>query len=99
MKNKKPHFAFFKFSSVPSVTPILTHMDISSSKFSQHLLTLGYEILCTSSGRHLCVNENEDANPYFAFFFSNFQFFLLSLLNNTYGHFSVPYLCILFTFH
>ena len=30
------------------------------------------------------VNENKDANPYFAFFF---QFFLLSLLNNTYGHF------------
>ena len=39
-------------------------------------------------GEVYCVNENSGANPHFAFFFSNFQFFLLSLLYNTYGHFS-----------
>ena len=32
-----------------------------------------------------CVNENLNANPRFAFYF---QIFLLSLLYNTYGHFS-----------
>ena len=35
-------------------------------------------------GKVYFVNENKDANPYFAFFF---HFFLLSLLYNTYGHF------------
>ena len=32
-----------------------------------------------------CVNENKVAKAHFAFFFN---FFLLSLLYNTYGHFS-----------
>ena len=36
-------------------------------------------------GKVYCVNENEGANPYFAFFF---QIFLLSFLYDTYGHFS-----------
>ena len=39
-----------------------------------------------------CVNENEGANPHFAFFFSNFQFFLLSFLYDTYGHFHQSFL-------
>ena len=39
-------------------------------------------------GKVYCVNENEGAYPHFAFFFSNFQFFLLSFLYDTYGHFS-----------
>ena len=41
---------------------------------------------CVQVGKVYCVNENKDANPYFAFFF-RFSFFLLSLLYNTYGHF------------
>ena len=38
-------------------------------------------------GKVYCVNENQDANLHFAFFFQFFYFFLLSLLYNTIGHF------------
>ena len=37
-------------------------------------------------GKVYCVNGNSDANPHFTFFFQ-LSFFLLSILNNTYGHF------------
>ena len=38
-------------------------------------------------GKVYCVNENEGANPHFAFFFK-FSIFPLSFLYDTYGHFS-----------
>ena len=58
------------------------------SEFSQQLLDLGKEILCTLSGRQsvLCkwiLRWKSSLRLY-----SNFQFFLLSLLYNTYGLFS-----------
>ena len=40
-------------------------------------------------GKVNCVNENKDVNPYFAFFFHFFLFFLQSLFYNTYVHFYV----------
>ena len=59
-------------------------MEISVTDFSAPTGASVFQILCTPSGRQsVCVNENKDAYPYFAFFFSNFNFFLLSLLYNT----------------
>ena len=58
------------------------------SQISQLLLEPSVFKFCVhlQVGKVYSVNENKDANPCFAFFF-NFSFFLLSLLNNTYGHF------------
>ena len=39
-------------------------------------------------GKVYCVNKNKDANAHFAFFF---KVFLLSLLYNAYGHFSLKF--------
>ena len=60
-----------------SVTDFSAPIGASVFKFCVHL----------QGGKVYCVNGNKDANPHFAFFFSNFDFFLLSLLYNTYGHF------------
>ena len=60
-----------------SVTDFSAPIGASVIKFCVHL----------QDGKVYCVNENKDANPHFAFFFTNFHFFLLSLLYNTYGHF------------
>ena len=57
-----------------SVTDFSAPIGASVFKFCVHL----------QEGKVYCVNGNKDANPHFAFFF---QFFLLSLLSNTYGHF------------
>ena len=60
-----------------SVTDFLAPIGASVLKFCVHL----------QEGKVYCVNGNLDANPHFAFFFSSFHFFLLSLLYNTYRHF------------
>ena len=60
-----------------SVTDFSAPIGASVFKFYLHL----------QDGKVYCVNGNSDANPHFAFFFSNFHFFLLSLLYNTCGHF------------
>ena len=60
-----------------SVTDFSAPIGASVLKFGVHL----------QEGKVYCVNGNKDANPHFAFFFSIFHFFLLSLLYNTYGYF------------
>ena len=60
-----------------SVTDFSAPIGASVFKFCVHLQV----------GKVYSANENKDANPYFAFFFLIFNFFLLSLLYNTYGHF------------
>ena len=57
-----------------SVTDFSAPFRASVFKFSVHLQV----------GLVYCINENKDAKAHFAFFF---QFFLLSLLYNTYGQF------------
>ena len=57
-----------------SVTDFSAPIGASVFKFCVHL----------QEGKVYCVNENKDAKAHFAFFF---QFFLLSLLYNTYRHF------------
>ena len=52
-----------------SVTDFSAPIEASVFKFCIHL----------QEGKMYNVNGNEDANPHFAFFFSNFHFFLLSL--------------------
>ena len=57
-----------------SATDLSAPIRASVFNFSVHLQV----------GKVYCVNENKDAKSHFAFFF---QFFLLSLLYNTYGCF------------
>ena len=59
------------------VADFLVPIGASVFKFCVHLQV----------GKVCCVNDNEGANSHFAFFFSIFHFFLLSLLYNTYGYF------------
>ena len=61
-----------------SVTDFAASIGASVFNFCVHLQV----------GKVYCVNENKDANPYFASFFK-FSFFLLLLLYNTCtsGHF------------
>ena len=63
-------------------------MEISVTDFSAPIGASVFK-LCVriQVGKVYSVNENKDAYLYFAFFFSLFHFFLLSLLYNTYGHF------------
>ena len=70
-----PLFVHFSFSPMKiSVADFSAPIGANVFKFCKHLQV----------GKVYCVNENLDANAHFAFFF---QFFLLSLLYNTYGHF------------
>ena len=57
-----------------SVADLLAPIGASVFKLCVHLQV----------GSVYCINENKDAKAHFAFFF---QFFLLSLLYNTYGCF------------
>ena len=74
-----PLFVHFSFSPMEiSVTYISAPVGAIVFKFCVHLQV----------GNMYYVNENEGANPDFAFFFHCFiSFFLLSFLYNTYGHF------------
>ena len=61
-------YSFFFSPMKISVVDFSASIGASAFKFCVHLQV----------GKVYCVNENKDANPHFAFF-SNFQFFLLSL--------------------
>ena len=81
-KDAKAHFAFFiNFSFCHS---FISHMGHFSSVFSA---TTRFRVMkfCAhlQVGKVYCVDENKDANPHSALFFSNFLFFLLSLLYYT----------------
>ena len=60
-----------------SVTDFSAPIGDSVFKFCAHLQV----------GKLYCVNENKDANPYFAFFFQFFIFPSVNLIYNTYVHF------------
>ena len=60
-------------------------MEISVTDFSAPIGASVFKFCVRfQEGKVYCVNEDEDANPHFVFFF---HFFLLSLLYNTYRHF------------
>ena len=66
-------------------------MEISVTDFSAPIGASVFKFCVNLQvGKVYCVNENKDANPYFAFFFQFFNlFFFLSLSYITSGHFSV----------
>ena len=66
-----PLFVHFSLSPVEIfVTDFSAPIGASVFNFFVHLQV----------GKLYCLNENKDANPYFAYFFLIFHFFLLSLL-------------------
>ena len=86
-KDAKAHFAFsFNFSFCHSY---ITHMDVFCQSFLCNYSIKDYEILCTlSDWQSVLFKWKLRCLSSFCLLFSIFQFFFLSLLYITYGHFS-----------